>query len=223
VVHSATKFLNGGGDALGGLVISRRLNLIQRLRQDGLVHFGGAISPFNAWLITRGLSSLPVRMAQHSQTALAVARFLETHPAVARVYYPGLPSHPQYRLARRQMAQPGGMITFQLKRGVASAVYLTSHLHVITHAVSLGHPRSLLFYYPTEDYLDALTHLTENQRQDIRDWMGSGLVRLSVGLESANDLIHDLDQALRGTRSTAGYRAYRQLKIKHGLAGLAKS
>ena len=218
VVHSATKYLNGGGDALGGLVIGNQRELIQRMRQEALVHFGGAISPFNAWLIARGLNSLAARMEQHSRAALEVARFLESHPAVARVYYPGLRSHPQFGLARRQMASGGGMVTFQLKRGVAAAAYLTSHLRIITHAVSLGHPRSLLFYYPTEDYLDALGHVPAPQRDAIQEWMGSGLVRLSVGLESAPDLIRDLDQALRGTRSTAGYQAYRRLKIQHGLA-----
>jgi cystathionine gamma-synthase/methionine-gamma-lyase len=218
VVHSATKYLNGSGDALGGLVIGRDPKLIQRLRQEALVHFGGAIGPFNAWLIARGLSSLPVRMRQHSRTALEVARFLESHSAVARVYYPGLASHPQHSLAKRQMAQPGGMITFQLKRGVAAAAYLTTHVRVITHAVSLGHPRSLIFYYPTEDYLDALAYIPESGRKAIRDWMGSGLARLSIGLESAADVIEDLGQALRGTSSTSGYRAYRRLKIQHGLA-----
>jgi methionine-gamma-lyase len=218
VIHSATKYLNGGGDALGGLVIGRDGALIQRLRQEALVHFGGAISPFNAWLIARGLATLAVRMERHSRVAAAVAQFLENHAAVARVYYPGLKSHPQYELAQRQMADGGGMITFELRRGVAAAAYLASRVRIITHAVSLGHPRSLLFYYPTEDYLDALAYLPSPQRQAIREWMGTGLVRLSVGLESADDLIQDLDQALRGTASTAGYRRYRQLKIKHGFA-----
>ena len=115
VVHSLTKFLNGHGDALGGAILGRR-DALRRVRREMLTHLGGAASPFNAWLILRGLVTLPLRMERHSQNALAVARFLESNPQVERVFYPGLESHPHHAVARRQMSAFGGMVTMRLKR-----------------------------------------------------------------------------------------------------------
>jgi methionine-gamma-lyase len=197
VVHSLTKYLNGHGDALGGVVLGPR-NGIRRIRKEMLVHLGGAMSPFNAWLILRGLATLPLRMERHCQNALEVARFLETHPRVKRVVYPGLPSHPHYELARAQMSAGGGMLTFQLKGGLGAAITLAEKIKLFQYATSLGHAHSLLFYYPTDLYVEDVPYLEREQKARIREWMGDGIVRASVGLEHPQDLIADLDQALRG-------------------------
>ncbi len=203
VIHSLTKYLNGHGDALGGAICGRSAAL-HKIRQDALVHLGGAASPFNAWLILRGLATLPLRMAQHSAGALQVAEFLTAHPAVKRVCYPGLTSHPHHELAARQMSAGGGMITFELSGGLGAAITLAERIKLWSYATSLGHAHSLLFYYPTDLYVDAAPYLSTAQKARIREWTGDGIVRASVGLESPRDLIADLDQALRG-RSFKGW------------------
>ena len=212
VVHSLTKYLNGHGDALGGVVLGPRQG-IKRIRKEMLVHLGGAMSPFNAWLILRGLVTLPLRMERHCQNALQVARFLETHPRVQRVVYPGLESHPHHDLARRQMSGFGGMLTFQLKGGLGAAITLAEKIRVFRYATSLGHAHSLLFYYPTDLYVDAVPYLDTGHKARIREWMGNGIIRASVGLENAQDLIADLDRALRGRtfKGLVGPLAYRLL------------
>jgi cystathionine beta-lyase/cystathionine gamma-synthase len=212
VVHSLTKYLNGHGDALGGVVLGPRKG-IRRIRKEMLVHLGGAMSPFNAWLIQRGLVTLPLRMERHCQNALAVARFLESHSRVSRVIYPGLESHPHHELARRQMSGYGGMLTFQLKGGLGAAITLAEKIRLFQYATSLGHAHSLLFYYPTDLYVDAASYLDGIQKARIREWMGDGIVRASVGLENAQDLIADLDQALRGRtfKGVVGPLLYRLL------------
>jgi methionine-gamma-lyase len=213
VIHSATKYLNGHGDALGGIIIGPAAG-IHRIRKEALVHLGGAISPFNAWLIMRGLATLPLRMARHSQSALDLARFLDGHPAVSRVVYPGLDSHPHHDLALRQMSAGGGMLTFQLKGGLGAAITLAEKIRLFTYATSLGHARSLLFYYPTDLYVDAATYLSAAHKARIREWTGEGIVRASVGLEDVDDLIADLDQALRArsAKGLVGPAAYAALK-----------
>jgi methionine-gamma-lyase len=213
VVHSLTKYINGHGDALGGVVIGPQKE-IQRIRKEMLVHLGGALSPFNAWLILRGAVTLSLRMQQHSRSALQVAQFLESHPKVKRVVYPGLESHPHYTLAQRQMSASGGMLTFQLKGGLGAAITLSEKIKLFHYATSLGHAHSLLFYYPTDMYIDSAAYLTPQQKTSIRDWTGEGIVRASIGLESPEDLIADLDQALRGrsVRGLFGPLAYRLLK-----------
>jgi methionine-gamma-lyase len=217
VVHSLTKYLNGHGDALGGVVIGPRAG-IRRIRKEMLVHLGGAMSPFNAWLIQRGLVTLPLRMERHCQNALEVARFLETHRRVKRVVYPGLESHPHHELARQQMAAGGapaygGMLTFQLRGGLGAAITLADKIRLFQYATSLGHAHSLLFYYPTDLYVDAAPYLDAAQKKRIREWMGDGIVRASIGLENVEDLIADLDQALLGRtfKGLLGPLAYRLL------------
>ena len=213
VVHSATKYLNGHGDVLGGVIVGP-VDGIHRIRKEALVHLGGAMSPFNAWLIARGMATLPLRMARHSQSALKVARFLEGHPAVSDVVYPGLESHPHHDLASRQMSAFGGMLTFQLKHGLGAAITLAEKISLFEYATSLGHARSLLFYYPTDLYFDAVSYLDADQKARIREWVGEGIVRVSVGLEDPQDLIADLDQALRAktVKGIAGTAAYAVLK-----------
>ena len=213
VVHSLTKYLNGHGDALGGAVLGVEEN-VQRIRKEGLVHLGGALSPFNAWLITRGLITLPMRMQQHCHNALNIAQFLESHPKVDKVFYPGLESHPHHELAAKQMSDFGGMLTFQLKGGLGAAITLAEKIKLFSYATSLGHAHSLLFYYPTDMYIDAMPFYTDDQKRRIREWTGEGLIRASIGLESADDLIHDLDQALRARtfKGAIGTLAYQVLK-----------
>ncbi len=215
VIHSLTKYMNGHGDALGGVVLGREDDML-KIRQDMLVHLGGALSPFNAWLILRGLISLPVRMRQHCESAQKVAEFLESHPRVSRVIHPGLKSHPQHELASRQMSAYGGMLTFQLKGGLGAAITVSEKIKVFTYATSLGHAHSLLFYYPSDAYVDTASYLSAAQKSSIRTWTGDGIMRASIGLESADDLIGDLDQALRARtlRGMAGPLAYKVLKGK---------
>ncbi len=193
VLHSMTKYLGGHGDSLGGIVLGPREG-IDEIRQGMLIHLGGAMSPFNAWLINRGLATLSLRMRKHQESALAVARFLEGHPKVSRVIYPGLESHPQQELMRRQMSGPGGMIVAQMD--METAMNLVQRVRVFTYATSLGDYQSLLFYYPTELYVDSATYLDAEQKKAIREWAGDGIMRISIGLEDAEDLIADLDRAL---------------------------
>ena len=195
VLHSMTKYLGGHGDALGGIVLGAR-ELIDEIRQGVLIHFGGAMSPMNAWLINRGLATLSLRMRKHQENALAVARYLEQHPRIERVIYPGLESHPQHELARRQMSGSGGMVIALMDMQTATEV--VDRIRVFTYATSLGDYQSLLFYYPTEYFVDAVTYLTAEQKTAIREWTGDGIMRISIGLEDAEDLIADLDQALGG-------------------------
>jgi len=199
VMHSATKYIGGHGDAMGGLVCGAAA-LIRPLVSEAVVHYGGVLSPFNAWLIARGAATLPLRMKAHQETALALARWLEGDPRVVRVNYPGLQSHPQHELARRQMTNFSGMMSFQLKGGeadgLAVAERMAGQLGIIHYAVSLGHHRSLICWLPTDSMMENSFRLEGAQAAAYRDWAGPGLFRLSVGLEDADDLIRDLDGVL---------------------------
>ena len=195
VVHSLTKYIGGHGDALGGAVAGRA-DLIERLRAEAVIHYGGVISPFNAWLIMRGMATLPIRMRAHADNALTVARFLENHPAVARVLYPGLESHPQHELARQQMANYSGMVSFQVASPNGAADRVASKVSLIHYAVSLGHHRSLIYWIDTGAIVGSSFGLVGQALADYRDSAGDGVFRLSVGLEDAEDLCRDLDAAL---------------------------
>jgi cystathionine beta-lyase/cystathionine gamma-synthase len=217
VVHSLTKYMNGHGDALGGAVIGS-LEGIQRIRKEMLVHLGGAMSPFNAWLILRGLVTLPLRMQRHCESAMQVAHFLAEHPRVKRVIYPGLETHPHYDVARRQMSASGGMLTFQLRDGLGAAIDLAENIRLFSYATSLGHAHSLLFYYPTDLYVDAAPYLSTEQKVRIREWTGEGIVRASIGLEDPKDLIADLERALsqRTVKGRVGPVVYGLMKRRGG-------
>ncbi len=199
VMHSATKYIGGHGDAAGGLVCGAA-DLIRPLVSEAVVHYGGVMSPFNAWLIARGAATLPLRMKAHQETALALARWLDGDPRVVRVNYPGLQSHPQHELARRQMTNFSGMMSFQLKGteadGLAVAERMVRELGIIHYAVSLGHHRSLICWMPTSAMMENSFRLEGAQAEAYRDWAGPGLFRLSVGLEDAEDLVRDLDGVL---------------------------
>ena len=195
VMHSLTKYIGGHGDALGGSLSGARAAM-SHINTEAAIHYGGVLSPFNAWLIQRGAATLPIRMAQHQETALAVAQYLEGHPKVKRVLYPGLDSHPQRDLVRRQMANTSGMLSFQAKDGERAAAIMAEHLGIIHHAVSLGHHRSLICWISTDGIMETSFRLLGEALDDYRAVAGDGLFRVSIGLEDAEDLIADLDQAL---------------------------
>ncbi len=195
VLHSLTKYIGGHGDAVGGS-LAGKAEFIEKLRQDAGVHAGGILSPFNAWLILRGMATLPIRMAAHAEGAMRVARFLEGRAGVKKAIYPGLASHPQHDLARRQMENFSGMLAFQHRDGRAAAQRLADGLKVIHYAVSLGHHRSLVFYLPTDEMQENSFRLTPRQLERYREFAGDGIFRLSVGLEDPDDLCADLDAAL---------------------------
>lgn len=188
-VESLTKYINGHGDALGGSVSGKK-ELIDKIRADAMVNLGGAISPFNAWLIMRGAVTLPLRMRQHSESALRVARFLQDHPAVRFVAYPGLENNPGHQIAAKQMKNGfSGMIAFGLNGDADAHNCFVSHLEVITSAVSLGHDESLIVFLGPDD---------ERQYLYPEEFHG-GFFRFSVGLEDADDIIGDIRQALEHT------------------------
>ena len=195
VIHSLTKYIGGHGDALGGALLGPA-EVLTKIRHQINVHFGGVLSPFNAWLIMRGAATLPLRMKAHEAGAMQVAQFLEQHPKVKRVMYPGLPSHPQHQLARQQMNNFSGMLTFQVEDGQQAARLLAEGLTIWHYAVSLGHHRSLIFYLSTNELFQSSFHLNEQQSTSYRDFAGDGIFRVSVGLEDAEDLCGDLEQVL---------------------------
>lgn len=196
VIHSATKYLNGHGDALGGAVMGRK-NFLADVREYGIVHLGACISPFNAWLIMRGLVTLPLRMKRHAENALKVARFLEDHGKVTLVRYPGLKSHPQHPVAARQMTDFSGMLNFALDTDLMTNFSFLKELKLITHAVSLGHDQSLIIYIPTLFFFEDMVKFDEAQKEKYTRIMGDGVFRFSVGLEDAEDIIKDLDQGIQ--------------------------
>jgi cystathionine gamma-synthase/methionine-gamma-lyase len=195
VIHSATKYLNGHGDALGGAVMGSR-EFLSQVREYGVVHLGACISPFNAWLIMRGIVTLPMRVEKHSQNALEVARFLESHDRVTQVRYPGLPSHPQHEVAKKQMKGFSGMMNFTLDCELLENLGFIKELELITHAVSLGHDQSLLIYIPTAFFFQDMVELSEKKKMKYWSLMGDGVFRFSVGIESPDDIIEDLARAL---------------------------
>ena len=185
-VESLTKYINGHGDAMGGAIIGKK-EYLDIIRAQAQVNLGGTISPFNAWLIMRGSVTLPLRMKQHNENALKIAKWLEERPGVSFVSYPGLESHPQHEIALRQMAPGfGGVLTFGLKADHETHNRFVSHLRVITNAVSLGHDASLIVFLGEND-----------ERQHLYpERFHNGFFRFSVGIEDADDLIEDLRQAL---------------------------
>lgn len=189
VMHSATKYLNGHSDVISGIAVTARDDLAEKL--GFLQNAVGAVpSPFDAFLVTRGLKTLAVRMQRHCDNALAVAQWLEGHPQVERVFYPGLASHPQHALAKRQMAAGGGMVSALLKGGEPAALRFLERCRIFTLAESLGGVESLI------EHPAIMTHASvpAEVRKDIG--IGDALVRLSVGIEEVADLVADLDQAL---------------------------
>ncbi|QWC84465.1 PLP-dependent transferase [Nocardioidaceae bacterium] len=187
VMHSLTKYYNGHGDAMGGAVIGAA-DLVEEVRRGALWHAGGAISPFNAWLIMRGSTTLPLRLERHCANAQAVADFLHNDPRVAHVSYPGLQHHPQHEIAAAQLRHGyGGVVSFALAGNHEERVRFVNDLRIITSAVSLGHDETLIVY---EEYPDGPAASFDPVYQ------ANGLIRLAIGLEAKDDLIADLDAAL---------------------------
>jgi cystathionine beta-lyase/cystathionine gamma-synthase len=189
VVHSATKYLGGHSDVIGGTLVVNRGDLFERLAflQNAV---GGVPGPMDAWLVLRGLKTLAIRMREHDRNARLVAAFLNEHPKVARVFYPGLPKNPQRELAQRQMSGFGGMISFEVKGGLEPARRVVERTQLFTLAESLGGVESLI------ELPAAMTHASIPAETRRAHGVADGLVRLSVGIEDVADLISDLDRAL---------------------------
>jgi methionine-gamma-lyase len=195
VVHSLTKYCCGHGDAMGGAVLGRR-DKLRNIESDGQIYMGGVISPFNAWLINRGLATLPMRMQVHQTNATRVAEFLEGHKKVKKVLYPGLPSHPQFDLAVRQMDNFSGIVSVQIDNGPGLVQRMMSDLKIFHYAVSLGHHRSLIYWLGTDDLMQSSYGLEGRALDAYRVFAGDGVFRISVGLEDPEDLCDDLAQIL---------------------------
>lgn len=190
VVHSATKYLSGHGVIIGGLVISTHLDYMKQDIPLILKTLGGAPSPFDTWLANMGLKTLELRMQRHCENAMAVAQFLEGHPAIERVNYPGLEGNAGHKIAKNQMHAYGGMLSFELKGGLGAGERLMNRLQLVTLGVSLGNVDSLI-QHPA-----SMTHVSvppvEREKMGISD----GLVRFSVGIENEQDILADLEQGL---------------------------
>ena len=190
VVHSATKYLNGHGDVIAGFVVGKK-EFIDQVRLFGVKDMTGAVlSPFDAYLILRGMKTLQIRMDKHSKNALEVAKFLEGHKNVVKVNYPGLESFPQRELAKKQMDLPGGMIAFEVKGGLEAGKKLLNSLELCTLAVSLGDCETLI-QHPA-----SMTHSPYTAEERAEAGISDGLIRISVGLEDPEDIIDDLKQGL---------------------------
>lgn len=190
VVHSATKYLGGHGDIIAGIVVGPA-DLIKETRQAGLRWITGAtLSPFNCFLMLRGIKTLALRMERHAASAMVVAEMLEAHPKVASVSYPGLKSFPQHELAKRQMDGFGGLISFELNGGYEQGMLLMNTLEMITRAVSLGDAETLI-QHPA-----SMTHAVYGAEERAKHGIKDSLLRLSIGLEDVDDILSDLEHAL---------------------------
>jgi methionine-gamma-lyase len=190
VVHSTTKYLSGHGQVVGGAVLTTDLPLLHGDLYQVYKLIGGTPSPIDTWMANIGLKTFELRMDRHCQNALRVAKVLEKHPAVNRVYYPGLTSHPDYELAQRQMTDFGGMIAFDLKGGLEAGKRMMNAVQVATLAVSLGNVDTLV-QHPA-----SMTHCNTPRENRLAAGITDGLVRLSVGIEDASDILRDLLQAI---------------------------
>lgn len=189
VVHSTTKYISGHSDVIGGALITNSQEIADHVFEYSKT-VGAVPSPFDCWLTVRGLKTLAVRMKQHCENALAVAQYLEGHPKVAKVYYPGLPSHPDHALAAKQMKGFGGMVSFEVNGTGEDACTFAEGCSIFLLAESLGGVESLIGYPPL------MSHATMTEEQRIEKGIPPTLIRLSVGIEDVEDLIEDLEQAL---------------------------
>lgn len=189
VMYSATKYISGHGDTVGGVVISKQ-EFINYMKDYTIRDLGGIISPFNAWLLLRGLRTMAVRMEAHNYNGMEVAKFLENHPKVEWVKYPGLPSHPQFQIAKKQMSNFSSMIAFELKGGRNAGRTLMNNIKLCICAVSLGDAATLI------EHPASMTHSSYSKQALKESGISEGLVRMSVGIEHYQDIIDDLKQAL---------------------------
>ena len=189
VVHSATKYLNGHGDVVAGIICGTN-EMIMKIKMTILKDIGATISPHDAWLILRGIKTLPIRMERHCNNAQAIAEFLEAHEAVDQVYYPGLESHPGNKFIGNQMKAAGGVIAFEIKSTLAGGADFINRMALFSIAVSLGDAESLI-QHPA-----SMTHSPYTQEERLEAGISDTLIRISVGLENVDDLISDLSQSL---------------------------
>ncbi len=189
VTHSATKFIDGQGRVIGGAVVGSK-ELIKEIRFFTR-HTGPAMSPFNAWVLSKSLETLALRMDRHCQNAMQLATELESHPQVAKVKYPHLPSHPQYALAKKQMNQGGGLVSFELKGGLEQGIKFLDSLNMISHTPNLGDSRTIAIHPASTTH----SKLTEKERLAVG--ITPGLIRISAGLEHVADIIADIRQAIK--------------------------
>ena len=189
VVHSTTKYLNGHSDMVGGAIIARTGEHATAVA--AMVNaLGTCCSPFDSWLVLRGIRTLPIRMAAHARNAKALAEFLAAHPAVEHVYYPGLPTHPQHSMAKKQMTGFGGMLSFDIRGGKEAAFRFIEALHIFAFAESLGGVESLV------EHPETMSHASMSPEARRAAGITESNVRLSTGIESAEDLVADVAQAL---------------------------
>lgn len=193
VVHSATKYLNGHGDVVAGIICGSS-EMIMNIKMTALKDIGATISPHDAWLILRGLKTLPIRMERHCNNAQAIAEFLEAHEAVDQVYYPGLKSHPGNKFIGNQMKAAGGVIAFEIKADLAGGSAFINRMELFSIAVSLGDAESLI-QHPA-----SMTHSPYTQEERHEAGISDSLIRISVGLENVEDLLEDLSQSLAGIK-----------------------
>ncbi|GIN85961.1 methionine gamma-lyase [Heyndrickxia sporothermodurans] len=189
VIHSATKYIGGHGDVIAGVVVGRKEEL-NKIAMTTLKDIGGVISPFDAWLLLRGLKTMPIRLDRHCENAKKIATQLKQHPKVEKMFFPGDPDFPQYELAQRQMKQPGGMISFEVKGTKQDAQQLLNRCQLIKIAVSLGDSETLIQHPAT------MTHAVVPAEERLKMGITDQLIRLSVGLEAWEDIWEDLKQAL---------------------------
>jgi methionine-gamma-lyase len=188
VVHSATKYISGHADTIGGVIVGKK-KMMDRIRAEYIHHFGPTMSPFNAWLFLRGIKTLAVRMERHCLNAMRVAEWLNSHPKVTKVYYPGLPSHPGHSIAKKQMKCFGGMIAFEVSGGIKAGQAVMDNVHICRLAVSLGDCDTLI-QHPA-----SMTHSTYTKEDRTAAGIPDGLIRISVGIEHADDIIKDLENS----------------------------
>ncbi len=189
VLHSVTKFINGHADIVGGIIITKEKILYDKIRHS-MVYMGCNMDPHQAYLVMRGVKTLALRVERNQENAIKVADFLEKHPKIAWIKYPGLKSHPQYELAKEQMSGAGSMISFGVKGGLESGRKLMDSVRLATLAVSLGGVETLI-QHPA-----SMTHASVGNADKLKAGITDDLVRLSVGIEDVKDIIKDLDQAL---------------------------
>ncbi|HUM66169.1 MAG TPA: PLP-dependent aspartate aminotransferase family protein [Chitinophagaceae bacterium] len=191
VIHSTTKFLNGHGTAIGGVLLGRDLDFIKTKGNTMRKTLGGSSSPFDAFLLVNGMKTLAIRMDRHCSNAMDIAKFLNSHPAVARVNYNGLPDHPDHAVAMKQMKHPGAMMSFELKKGFKGGVDFMNNLQMCTRTVSLGTCDTLLCHPAS------MTHFSVPKEAREKYGITDGLIRMSVGIENIEDILADLDQSLQ--------------------------
>jgi methionine-gamma-lyase len=190
IIHSTTKFLNGHGTAIGGILVGNDVAKMKDSITKAHRILGGNANPFDAFLLTQGIKTLEIRMERHCSNAAEVAAYLEKHPAVASVNYEGLPSHPAYQIAQKQMRKPGAMLSFALKDGYNAGVECMNRLQFCTRAVSLGTVDTLLCHPAS------MTHFSVPQEQRKQYGITDGLIRMNVGIENLEDILTDLEQAI---------------------------